>query len=216
MKKSVFNYCFILLSVVLFSCSSQVRITDSWRSDNFSSIDGKKVLVVNKFKSEGLRQRAERDIVLALREKGIEADEAFSAYPYLNVSIDRSTQEVRHIVESFIEAGYGAVIITDLKNKKNQSSTTRLTEADEYHPTLTSYMNSPSVDQPPLRTPGPNGMEETTENFDEVYELETMTYNISKGEEQVLARESIEVIDPEKIKEVLNKYAAKIAKQFNK
>ena len=220
----------LLLSFFLMiGCGSNVKIKKSWQDDNIAIIKTEKVLVINKSKREGIRQRGEREITNALKEKGVDAVEAFVAFPYLSVNATRTEEEIAKVLQQFLDAGYEAVMITKLKNpSKEASTTTRITEEDtqksetdeffktssygKYPVSFGVYFNDPEV---PNRTPGPDGLEETTDNYSEVFELETVTYHIKPGQEKLLGSITIDITDPEDIMGTLEKYAELVAKQLN-
>jgi len=209
----------------MIGCGSNVKLKDSWQDANINIIKSEKVLVINKSKSEGIRQHGERQIANAMRAKGVNAIEAFVAFPYLSVNTTRTNEELDKVVQQFLDAGFEAVIVTKLKDpSKAVSSTTRITEGeksetDKFYDT-SSYGKYPLTfgvhfndEEVPNRTPGPNGMEETTDNYSEVFELETVTYSIKPGAERLLSSMTIDITDPEDIKGTLEKYAKLVAKQ---
>ncbi len=229
MNKLIKALIFTISFTFLLGCASNVKLKKSWKSDDFNTVKNNKILVVNKSKSEAIRQRGEREITNALKEKGMNAVEAFVAFPHISVANGRSEAELEKVIDQILAAGYKSVVITKLINpEKYGSGKTRLTEDDQkdetatyydtssygkYPMTFGVYFNNPN-DIVPNRTPGPNGMEETTENFSEVFLLETLTYNIEKKSEQLLSSVSIEITDPENVMDVLKRYAALVSKQF--
>ncbi len=218
MKKAFYFFTLLLL---LVSCVAKVSVVDSWRSESFSLVKGKKVLVISRVKNEAIRKRSEGFIVKDLSALGVDAVSAFEKYPYLNVNINRTSEESQEVKNEFLQDQFDVVIVTSPKNKGNHDGTTRLTEQDrmENHATFTNYLEDPDhnkLNESPNRTPGPNGMEETTEHFSEVFEFVTKTYLITPGQEQILASESIEIVDPENVSKILESYSKKIAKQFKK
>lgn len=228
MKKfiKIFLFTFSLLLVV--GCGSNVKLKNSWQDDNIAIIKTEKVLVINKSKREGIRQRGEREITNAMKAKGVNAVESFVAFPYLSVNANRTEAEIAKVLQQFLDAGYETVMITRLKDPSKQvSTTTRITEedkqkseTDEYYDTSSYgkypvtfgvYFNNPEV---PNRTPGPDGLEETTDNYSEVFELETVTYHIKPGQEKLLGSVTIDITDPEDIMGTLEKYAELVANQL--
>lgn len=225
----------LLIALLIFSVSSaQVKAKKKWKADNFNVVKSKKILVISKMRSEGIRQRGEQTTANKLRDIGLDATEAFIAFPYLNVRLNRTPEELDAVIKEIIDAGYGAIVITKLQNPENQqSTTTRLTDNDEmdeqkeidksydtslygkYPVSFGVYFNDPAGNAP-NRTPGPSGLEETTTNYSEVFSLETLTFNISVGQEQLLASVSIDVTDPDNVMKVLDRYAKIVAKQFGK
>ncbi len=221
----------LIIALLIFSASSaQVKAKKKWKADNFNVVKGKKTLVINKSRSEGIRQRGEQAIANKLRDIGLDATEAFIAFPYLNVRLNRTPEELDAVIKEIIAAGYGAIIITKLKDPESHpSGTTRLTEGDKsetdkyydtssygkYPVSFGVYFNDPA-ENTPNRTPGPSGLEETTTNYSEVFSLETLTFNISAGQEQLLASVSIDVTDPDNVTKILDRYAKIVAKQFGK
>ena len=228
MKKitKIFLFTFSLLLVV--GCGSNVKLKNSWQDDNIAIIKTEKVLVINKSKREGIRQRGEREITNAMKAKGVDAVESFVAFPYLSVNTTRTEEEIAKVLQQFLDAGYESVMITRLKDPSKQvSTTTRITEEEtqksetdeffetssygKYPVTFGVYFNDTEV---PNRTPGPDGLEETTDNYSEVFELETVTYHIKPGQEKLLGSVTIDITDPEDIMGTLEKYAELVANQL--
>ena len=229
MNKLIQTLLFTFSLLLMIGCGSAVKLKDSWQADNIDVIKSEKVLIISKSKSEGIRQRGEREIANALKAKGVDAVEAFVAFPYLSVNANRTEEELAKVLQQFLNAGYEAVMVTKLKDpSKKASTTTRITEGDKqknetdkyydtssygkYPLTFGVYFNNPEV---PNRTPGPDGLEETTDNYSEVFELETVTYHIKPGNEQLLGSVTIDITDPEDIMGTLEKYAELVAKQIN-
>jgi len=229
MSKFTYPILFLFSLFILVGCGSKVKLKDSWQSDDINTAKSEKILVVNHATSEGIRQRGEREIANALKAKGIDAVEAFTAFPYFSTSVKRTPEEIDAVIKKIVDAGYGAVMITKLKNPKDKATaSTRLTENEDIASETDAYFNTSTYGKYPMtfgvylgaegnvpnRTPGPNGLEETTDNFSEVFELVTVTYNIKPGKEQLLGSVTIDVTDPDNIVETLEKYAKLVANQF--
>jgi len=217
-------YTFSLL--LLIGCGPSVKVKNSWQDPNVAELKSGKVLVIFKTKREAIRQHGERALADALKENRISAVEAFVAFPYLSVNATRTEDELNEVVQQFLDAGYEAVMVTKLKDPfKVASSTTRITEGEKsetdafydtssygkYPLTFGVHFNDEVV---PNRTPGPNGLEETTDNYSEVFELETVVYSIKPGAERLLSSMTIDITDPENIKETLHKYSELVAKKL--
>ncbi len=228
MNKLIQTLLFTFSLLLMIGCGSNVKLKKSWQDDNIGVIKTEKVLIINKSKREGIRQRGEREIANALKVKGVDAVESFVAFPYLSVNANRTEEELAKVLQQFLDAGYEAVMITKLKNpSKEMSANTRITdedkqksETDEFYDTSSYgkypltfgvYLNDTDV---PNRTPGPDGLEETTDNYSEVFELETVTYHIKPGQEKLLGSVAIDITDPEDIMGTLEKYAELVAKQL--
>jgi len=222
--KQTLLFTFSLL--LLIGCGPSVKVKSSWQDKNVNMLKSEIVLVIFKSKREGIRQHGERALADALKENGINAVEAFVAFPYLSVNATRTEDELNKVVQQFLDAGYESVMVTKLKDpSKVASSTTRITEGeksetDEFYDT-SSYGKYPLTfgvhfndEEVPNRTPGPDGLEETTDNFSEVFELETVTYSIKPGAEKLLSSMTIDVTDPEDIKGTLKKYAELVVKKI--
>jgi len=229
MSKLTYSILFLFSLFTVVSCGSKVKLKDSWQSDNINVVKSEKILIINHSGSKGIRQRGEREIANALKAKSIDAVEAFVAFPYLNVVTKRTEAEVDAVIQKIVDAGYSAVMITKLKNPRDMPTTsTRLTENERDVSGTDAYFNTSSYGKHPItfgvylgaegnvpnRTPGPNGLEQTTDNFSEVFELVTVTYNIAPGKEQLLGSVTIDVTDPDDIMETLKKYAHLVANQF--
>lgn len=226
---SILKPLFLILIVVgLTSCGSNIKVKETWQSEDFDIIKDQKVLVINKFKKKGLRQRGEQQIANKLRDAGINAVEAFVAFPELENRDDRTPEQVAQIVDRIKAEGFQGVVITKVDSgDASRSTTTRLSEenkreTDPYFDTsqygsrtvsFGVYYNNPA-ELVPNSTPGPDGAEETTTNFTEIYMLETLTYYLGPDRDQVLGSMKIEVTDPDNLMEIFEKYGESIAQQF--
>lgn len=229
MNKLIRTLLFTFSLFLIIGCGSNVKLKKSWQADDISLIKTEKVLIINKSKREGIRQRGEREIANALKEKGVDAVEAFVAFPYLSVNANRTEEEIEKVLQQFLDAGYESVMITKLKDPlKEVTTTTRITEEDKQKSETDEFFETSSYGKYPLtfgvyfngtevpnRTPGPDGLEETTDNYSEVFELETVTYHIKPGQEKLLGSITIDISDPEDIMGTLEKYAELVAKQLN-
>ncbi|WP_460189186.1 hypothetical protein [Urechidicola sp. KH5] len=231
MKKLNKSLVLFFAVLMLVSCGTTVKLKDSWKSETFDDVKGQKILVLNRGKHEGVRQRGERTIADELRSLGLDAVEGFVAFPNM-VEKDRTQEEIDTLIKNVLDAGYETVVVTRLRNQDEAKSTsTRLTEqsqpagklgeSEKYYETseygkyplsFGVYYNSPD-NLIPTKTPGPSELEETTTNYTEIYRLETVTYDLSNAS-QLKGVVSINVSDPESLTEVLEKYATLVAKQF--
>ena len=78
----IFNKLLGLLTLVLVvvSCSG-IKVVDSWKADEISSLSGAKILVIARSDDMVGRQRFEQEIAERLRGAGVDAMESYKKFP---------------------------------------------------------------------------------------------------------------------------------------
>ncbi|MDT0552752.1 hypothetical protein [Urechidicola vernalis] len=226
MKRILFS---LLVIIGFTSCVSVVEVVDQYRNENdqFESLKGKKVLVINKTNDKVARERFERDLADRLRSAGVDAVESHVAFPNMEHK-KRTEEDVEAEVKKVVAAGYTGAVVTGIRDKqtKYQSETTggydRNVNTGEgmgltiynysyhyygfgsfYGSVYNSDLGSVYVEP------------ETTTTSYNVYIIEAVTYNLTaEKEDQLLGVITVRVTDPTSYEEVADKYTKMIAKQF--
>lgn len=220
----------LCLSIIigLTSCVSVVELVDQYKNDQFESIRGKKVVVINKTSDKVARERFEKDLAERLRKSGVDAIESHVAFPNLEHK-KRTEEEVDAAVKKVVDAGFAGAVVTGIRDKQTKFQTETTGGYDRNVNTgegmgLTIYNYSyhyygfgsfyGSVYNSDL---GSVYVEpETTTTSYNVYIIEAVTYNLTaEKEDQLLGVLTVRVTDPTSYAEVADKYTKMIAKQFN-
>lgn len=224
MKKFKLVFTSLLVAIIFYGCGASVKVADEWRNDNFAQLKGEKILVIHKTPDEVSRKRFEQDVSKALRAEGIDAVEAYLAFPEEGYKENRTGAETEAIVEKVKAAGYNGVVLTVLKDKDQQLETTSSggyysggmypTYYGRYYRGFGSYYGG-------VHSYGYGGGSYTpstsTTKVVEVYTLETVSYNLSmKPEEQLVGVVSVKVTDPDSYSKVAKKYVKIIVDQYTK
>lgn len=217
----------IILTIAFSSCSS-VKVTDSWKADNLSSLNDKKILVIARSDDMVTRQRFEQEIVSKLREKGIDATESYTKFPSMKHNKKRSEEEIDDVIDIIKNEGFTGVLLTVLKDKTKEivtSETGGYTTGGYgaygmgyggYYGGFGGYYG---------RAYSPYGYgyggsyvpSETRTYTSETYVLETVIYNLDlpKGK-QLLGVLSVDITDPKSASKVAPQYAEAIIKHWKK
>lgn len=228
MKNTKLIIVFAILVTTLLSCSSSFEVADRWRNENFSTLEGQKVLVIYKTDNMVTKQRFEQDLAEKLRSVGVDATEGYKAFPkHMNKQV-RDEAEMAVVVKMITDAGYHGVILTALKDQAQQTETTTTggytTGGGYYGGYYPSYYGGfggyyGSVYGHGYGYGGGYGgmyvPEETTTRVVDVYLFETVIYNLDLPDnEELVGVVSAKLTDPESYSKVAGKYVEAIAAEF--
>lgn len=124
MKK--FGKVFGTLSIItlMLSCSSTVKVSDSWKDVDMSSIKDKTVMVMNRTEDETVRKQFEIDMVEKLKEKEITSIESYKIISEMNLDEKPSKAELNEVKENLVNNGVDVVLVTVVKDVKEYTETT--------------------------------------------------------------------------------------------
>ncbi len=216
--------CIALLTVILFSsCGASVKIADQWKNNNFESLIGEKVLVIHKTPDQVNKKRFELDLATALRAQGIDATEAYKAFPEVKYKKNLTPEETQTIIKKITDAGYNGVVLTVLKDKDQHIETTTSGGyySGSYYPSYYGrYYGGFHTYYGGVYGYGYGGSyipPTSTTKVVNIYLLETVSYNLSlKDGEQLVGVVSVKIRDPKSYSSVADKYVKIIVDQFSK
>jgi hypothetical protein len=215
-----------VIAMVLSSCGASVKVTDSWKADNISSLKGAKILVIARSDDMVSRQRFEQEIANKLRTEGIDATESYKKFPSMNHNTKQTEESIDKVVSIIKNEGFKGVVLTVLKDKSKEivtSETGGYTSGGYYPSSYGGYYGGFGGYYGRVYSPYGYGYggtyvpSETRTYTSETYSLETVIYNLEleKGK-QLLGVVSVDVTDPKSASQVAPKYADKVLKQFGK
>ena len=123
MKKIILPIVALAFAVVLNSCSS-VKVLDSWKGDNVSTMKDRNILVIARTNNPQARYAFEDAITAQLEKAGFKATESYKKFPKLNP--DKPDEKRQEMIKSILNSeGYDGVVISVIKDyEENQQTTT--------------------------------------------------------------------------------------------
>ncbi|MFK5879476.1 MAG: hypothetical protein QM478_08270 [Flavobacteriaceae bacterium] len=230
MKNIKLLFVFTIITTILLACSSSFEIADKWKTDNFSSLKGEKVLVLYKTENTVTKQRFEKDLANELRAVGVDATEGHIAFPeWLRYKEARTEAEIAEVIKVITDAGYKGVVLTVLKDQAQQTESTTTGGYTtggyggyggyygggyygggfgSYYGGMRGYgygYGGGSMYVP----------QETTTRVVDVYLFETVIYNLDLPDnEELVGVVSVKLTDPESYSKVAAKYTKAVAAEF--
>lgn len=211
-----------LVTVVIFSsCGTSVKVADQWKNNDFASLKGEKVLVIHKTPNEVNKKRFELDLATALRAQGIDATEAYLAFPNVKYKEKSTPEETQATIDKITAAGFNGVTLTVLKDKDQQVETTSSGGyySGSYYPSYYGgYYGGFGRYYGGVHSYGYGGSyipPSSTTKVVDIYLLETVSYNLSLEDgKQLVGVVSVKVKDPQSYSGVADKYIKIVLSQF--
>ncbi|WP_299429894.1 hypothetical protein [uncultured Maribacter sp.] len=214
-----YPFAILLLSILLFSGCSGMKLSNSYKSDSFENLNKKKVLVISRTPLEDIRQEYELEIVAKLKSKGINAVASHIAFPNLKRIDNKTSKRISEVISQFRKEGFDHLLLTSLKDVQEQEVLQKqggYSSLNEYYGnkyiTLKGYYDD--LNAAP-RLPAREIEETTNSILLTTYILEAVTYNLSLEEEKrLLSVTTAEVTNPDSGKEVRRAFATILASEL--
>ena len=214
-----YPFAILLLSILLFSGCSGMKLSNSYKSDSFENLNKKKVLVISRTPLEDIRQEYELEIVAKLKSKGINAVASHIAFPNLKRIDNKTSKRISEVISQFRKEGFDHLLLTSLKDVQEQEVLQKqggYSSLNEYYGnkyiTLKGYYDD--LNAAP-RLPAREIEETTNIILLTTYILEAVTYNLSLEEEKrLLSVTTAEVTNPDSGKEVRRAFATILASEL--
>lgn len=124
MKKPIYSIVAIAFALVLYSCSSSIRVTNKWAAEKATEFRTKNILVIARTANEKVRIAFENEMTSQLRAKGLKATESYLKHPNLKPD-EKMTDEKKAAIQKILEdEGYNGVVLSVLKDKLENVRTT--------------------------------------------------------------------------------------------
>jgi hypothetical protein len=212
---------FLLITVIVstYNCGG-VKVLNSWKSDNASTLKSKKILVIARAQKDKNREAFENQITKQLKSRKFDATESYKAFPQLKTKDSLSKEEIGKIIDMFKKEGYNSIIVSSVTSVENLSKTL-VSGGHESGATLPTYANMYPVGfygfySNPIPTPAFKGVYEEVEMqtfTQKVYVLETVAYNLDLAlEDQLVARVTSKIENIEATGNLSKNYAKAIFK----
>ncbi len=215
------NQLLMFSCVILLTSCASVKVEDSWKSDDFSSLTDEKIVVVSKAKKEEVSKMYETAIANRLRAKGIDAIERHVKYPSLTDNDGQTQEEIDQLVEQFKKDDINGVLVTALKDVKvkkkiikSDDGMSNLAPKEKSFISFRAYNFDVNSQQ---KIAAPPARKDAIALRSKTYFLEAVTYNLSlKGDQKLVGILQTDVTDPESADKVLEGFSKLVAKQFKK
>ena len=111
----------MILSLVVsaIGCSS-IKVVDSWKADEISSLADAKELIIARSDDMVGRQRFEQEIAERLRGGGIDAMESYKKFPSMKQNQELSEEQIAQRVQIIKNEGFKGVVLTVLKDMSKE------------------------------------------------------------------------------------------------
>jgi len=220
MKKSLSLIAIISVILLLNACSS-VKVLNSWKADNASTIKDKNLLVIARTDNSVARIAFENEIVEQLTAKGIKATASFTTFPKLNPDEKITAEKAETIKSLFKDAGFNGVVLTVIKETQELSKTVTQGAGYEggtyygyyprYYGGFYGYYRNPMSYSTYGRYVEATSTTYTAKN----YILETVIYNLDElDEKQLVAVITSKIEEPENASKAAKQYVKAISKSF--
>lgn len=212
----------ILIATTLQNCSA-VKVMDSWKSDNVTTVKDNNFLVVTRTKNKQARIAFENEIVNQMTADGYKATASFSKFANLKPNEKPSEESSKKIVAMLKSEGFDGVVLTVLKDYQEE---TRVQTDGGYYAGGTYYGYYPryyggfrGYYYHPMAYPslGNYVQETTTTSTSKIYILETTVYDLTAEEDnQLVAVVTSQIDNPENSGDTAKDYVKKITKSLKK
>jgi hypothetical protein len=220
MKKiKLISFCLIIL--IAFSSCSSVKVLDSWKSDNISTIKENNFLIVARANSPQARIAFENEIVSQMESNGYKATASFSKFGDLKPNEPKSDPDKEKLKEILKLEGFDAVVLTVMKDYQEE---TRVQQEGGYYAGGNYYGYYPRYYggfYPYYYNPlsyhslGNYVEESYTTSTSKLYILETTVYNLNEAENQQLVAVITSQIDnPQTAGGAAKEYVKEISKKL--
>ena len=221
--KKITTILSILIFIALFSACSSVKVLNSWKGDNISSVKDNNILVIARTDNKKARAAFENEIVKQLQEGGMNATASFTKFPKFKPD-EKVTEEKKEMIKKMLlSKGFNGVVLTVIKEKQELSKTVN----EEGHYAGGTYAGYYPMyyggfygyyQNPMSQSSYGNFVEDTSTTYTAAnYILETVIYNLEEeGEKQLVAVVTSKIEEPDNAAEAAKQYVKAIAKSFDK
>jgi len=219
--KKLSTFMIMLAVAFIFQNCSSVKVLDSWKSDDVSTVKDNNFLVVARTANKQARIAFENEIAKQMTSKGYNAIASFTKFPNLNHDEEANDEKKAMLKKILEDEGYNGVVLTILKDYQEETRVN--TDGGYYAGGMYSgyypayyggfygYYGHPMS----YSTMGSYVPQSTTVSTAKIYILETVVYDLTKPEEnQIVAVVTTKVDDPSSASASAEEYVAKIAKSL--
>jgi len=217
----IIRVLFYFFTVVLFINCSSVKLSDSWKSENYNIENNSKVLVAAKSLDLEIRKEYETAIVNDLKRKGISATELHKAFPNFNGVENPTGEKLREIIALFKTKNFSTLLVTSLKSTEIIKNDKRIEEKTYFsNDKMSKYLLSFNTDNIVQNVAVlPKNYENSSNDI--FLELESTIYSLEANIFDLMIKPdgiehvgviSVEVTNPKSGKNVKTKFSKIVAK----
>lgn len=219
--KKLIHAPLLLISVLLMSSCSSVKVLNSWKGDNMEAVKDNNMLVIARTANNSARIAFENEIVKDLAARNIKATASFTKFPKLNPDQEITEEKEKSIKEEIQNAGFNGVILTVIKEQQELTKTvtdggyyaggTYYGYYPRYYNGFYGYYRNPMS----YSTLG-NYVEQTSTTYTaHNYIVETVIYNLDETDDkQLVAVVTSKLEEPENAAKTAKEYVKAIGKSF--
>ena len=199
----------LFIGILLFSACSSTRFVDSWKNQEITSFEPKKMLVIGMTDNLTARKIFEEKLKNAFVLRNIYAVESTGIIDGTFTTSKKSEEEIDEMIKKLAKQGFDTVVITSVKGVDE-----RVDYHTEYYPSIgyrwsrfgRYYYWYQDIYYAPQYY-----------NSYKVYNVETVIYNINEDDTKSLVWVgALNLVDPQRITSTINDYVDKIIEQLER
>lgn len=199
----------LFIGILLLSACSSTRFVDSWKNQEITSFEPKKMLVIGMTDNLTARKIFEEKLKNAFVLRNIYAVESTGIIDGTFTTSKKSEEEIDEMIKKLAKQGFDTVVITSVKGVDE-----RVDYHTEYYPSIgyrwsrfgRYYYWYQDIYYAPQYY-----------NSYKVYNVETVIYNINEDDTKSLVWVgALKLVDPQTITSTINDYVDKIIKQLER
>jgi hypothetical protein len=219
MKKTIYAFLLFGFALVMSGCSS-VKVLDSWKGTNISTVKDKNILIIARTDNPQARRAFEDAMANDLRAAGFKAVESYLKFPNFSPGKksdeDKGKDEIKALID---KEGFHGVLITVLKDY-SEAIVTEETGGyyagasyggfggygyyPGYYGGFYGYYHNPMS----YSTYGSYVPSTSTTRVSKTYIVETMIYNLDQPEDkQLVGMVTSKVVDPSSVTKIAKSYS---------
>lgn len=221
MKNKVLLLCSLVLFISLQNCSS-VKVLDSWKSDDVSSVKDNNFLVIARTSNKQGRIAFENEIANNMTASGYKATASFRKFGTMNPDRELTEEESQQFLDLIKNEGFNAIVLTVLKDYQEETRTTQeggyyvggnyWNYYPRYYGGFRGYYYHPMA----MSTIGTYVEPRTVTSTSKIYIVETTVYDLEKPKEnQLVAVVTSKLDNPSGAENTAKDYVKKITKSLN-
>ena len=220
MRNNVLILCCLISFVSFYNCSS-VKVLDSWKSDDVSTVKDNNFLVIARTSNRQGRIAFENEIVDDMRASGFNATASFRKFGSMKPDEELSAEESEQFLNLIKNEGFNAIVLTVLKDYKEETRTTQeggyyvggnyWNYYPRYYGGFRGYYYHPMA----MSTLGNYVEPYTVTSTSKIYVVETTVYDLERPKEnQLVAVVTSKLDNPSGAESTAKDYVKKITKSL--
>lgn len=228
MKKTMYSIILFAFTIIFSSCSN-VKVLDSWKGDNISTVKDKNILVIARTENPQARRAFEEAMANDLRGAGFKAVESYLKFPNFSHGKKSDEEKANNKLKTLIEKegfhgilisvvkDYSEAVVTEESGGYYAGASYRGFGGYGYYPSyyggFYGYYHNPMS----YSTYGSYVPSSTTTRVSKTYIVETMIYNLDQPKDkQLVGMVTSKVVDPSSVTKIAKSYSKAIFNSLKK